>query len=54
MHPDTERLIRSEIRLRRIPLYLAVWIFIGSVVGLGLLGILGFLDKFLRSNGWIH
>ena len=54
MHPDTERLIRSEIRLRRIPLYLAVWIFIGSVVGLGLLGVLGFLDKFLRSNGWIH
>ena len=54
MHPDTERLIRSEIRLRRLPLYLAVWIFIGTVVGLGLIGSLVFLDKFLRSNGWIH
>jgi hypothetical protein len=54
MHPDTERLIRSEIRLRRLPLYLAFWIFVGSVVGPGLLGVLGFLDRFLRSNGWIH
>ena len=54
MHPDTERLIRSEICLRRLPLYLAFWIFIGSVVGLGLIGSLGFVDKLLRSNGWIH
>ena len=54
MHPDTERLIRSEIRRRRIPLYLAFWIFIGTVVGLGLIGSLGFIDKFLHSNGWIH
>lgn len=54
MHPDTERLIRSDIRLRRLPLHLAFWIFVGTVVGLGLIGSLGFLDKFLRSNGWIH
>ena len=54
MHPDTERLIRSDIRMRRLPLYLAFWIFIGTVVGLGLIGSLGFLDKFLRSNGWLH
>jgi hypothetical protein len=54
MHPDTERLIPSDIRLRRLPLYAAFWIFVGSVVGLGLLGVLGFLDRFLRSNGWIH
>ena len=45
MDPDTERLIRSDIRLRRLPLYLAFWIFIGTVVGLGLIGSLGFLDQ---------
>jgi hypothetical protein len=54
MHPDTERLIRSDIRLRRLPLYAAFWIFVGTVAGLGLIGLLGFLDRFLRSNGWIH
>ena len=54
MRPDTERLIRSDIRLRRLPLYLAFWIFVGTVVGLGLIGSLGFLDQFLRSNRWIH
>jgi hypothetical protein len=54
MRPDTERLIRSEIRLRRLPLYAAFWMFVGTVVGLALIGGLGFLDRFLRSNGWIH
>jgi hypothetical protein len=50
MHSDTERLIRSDIRLRRAPLYLLFWIFVGSIVGLGLLGGLGFLERFLRSS----
>ena len=54
MHPDTERLIRSDIRLRRLPLYAASWIFVGTVVGLGLIGVLSFFDRYLRSNGWIH
>jgi hypothetical protein len=54
MHPDTERLIRSDIRLRRLPLYVAVFVFVRTVIALGLLGCLVFLDKFLRSNGWIH
>ena len=54
MDPETERLIRSDIRLRRLPLYLAFWVFVGTVVGLGLIGCLGFLDELLRSLGWIH
>lgn len=49
MDPRTERMIRADIGLRRSPLVLALLIFIGSVVGLGLIGGLGFLARFLQS-----
>jgi hypothetical protein len=54
MDPETERLIRRDIRARWAPLFILLWIFIGTVVGLGLIGGLGFLDKFLRSNGFLN
>jgi hypothetical protein len=45
-------MIRNDIRLRWSPLIAAFWIFIGTVLGLGLIGGLGFLDRFLRTHGW--
>ena len=54
MDSRTERMIRSDIRLRRSPLYVAFWIFIGSILVGGLFGLLGFLDKFLRVHGLRH
>ena len=49
MDPRTERMIRADIGLRWSPLLLALLIFVGSVVGLGLIGGLGFLARFLQS-----
>ena len=54
MDPHTERLIRRDIRARWTPLFVLLWIFIGTVVGLGLLGLLIFLDRFLRTHGFYH
>jgi hypothetical protein len=54
MHPVTERLIRRDIRARWAPIFALAWIFIGTVFGLALIGGLGFLDKFLRSRGFLH
>ena len=54
MDPKTERMIRNDIRLRRSPLYVALWIFIGSILAGGFFGFLGFLDKFLRAHGLLH
>ena len=54
MDPKTERMIRNDIRLRRSPLYIAFWIFLGSILAGGLFGLLGFLDKFLRAHGLLH
>ena len=51
LHPETERLIRRDIRARWVPLFLLFWMFIGTVVGLGLIGCLGFLERFLRTQG---
>lgn len=54
MDQETERLIRRDIRARWAPLFILFWIFIGTVVGLGLIGCLGFVDKLLRSQSFLH
>jgi hypothetical protein len=54
MDRETERLIRRDIRARWAPLFILFWIFIGTVVGLGLIGGLGFVDKLLRSQSFLH
>jgi hypothetical protein len=54
MHRDTERMIRTDIRLRRTPFFVALFIFLGTIASFGIFGALGFLEKFLRSHGWIH
>lgn len=54
MDPRTERMIRNDIRLRRSPIFLALWLFFGSIAGFALLGGLGFLDRFLRTHGFLH
>ncbi len=54
MDPDTERLIRRDIRARWAPILILFWIFVGTVVGLGLIGLLIFFDRFLRSHGFYH
>jgi hypothetical protein len=48
MKPSTERMIRADIALRWSPLLLLLGVFIGTVVGLGLLGLLAYLAGFLR------
>ncbi|MGI9072259.1 MAG: hypothetical protein ACR2JB_13320 [Bryobacteraceae bacterium] len=50
MDPETERLIRRDIRLRWSPVVILFLIFIGTVVGLGLFGAIVFLEKFLRGQ----
>ena len=50
MDPDTERLIRRDIRGRWAPIFILFWIFIGTVVGLGLFGAIVFLERFLRGQ----
>lgn len=50
MDPETERLIRRDIRARWAPIFILFWIFIGSVIGLGLIGGLGILDHWLRTH----
>ncbi len=54
MDQRTERMIRNDIRLRWSPLIAAFWIFIAFTGGALLLGLGGFLDKFLRSHGLLH
>ncbi len=54
MDPETERLIRRDIRARWAPIFILFWIFIGTVVGLALIGGLGFLDRFVRSHGFLQ
>lgn len=54
MDPDTERLIRRDIRARWAPLFILLWIFIGTVVGLGFFGLLIFFDKFLHTHRFYH
>lgn len=54
MDPKTERMIRNDIRLRRSPLYAAFWIFISFIAVALLLGLGGFIDKFLRTHGFLH
>jgi hypothetical protein len=53
MDPETERLIRRDIRARWAPIFILFWLFIGTVVGLGLIGGLGFLERFLRTQGFL-
>lgn len=48
MKPSTERMIRADIALRWSPLVIALLIFLSTVVGLGLLGLLAFLAGNLR------
>ncbi len=50
MQPSTERLIRADIVLRRAPFLVALLVFFGTVVGLALIGALGFLARFLHSG----
>lgn len=54
MDPDTERLIRRDIRARWAPILILFWIFLGTVAGLALIGLLIFFDRFLRSHGFYH
>lgn len=53
MHPETERLIRRDIHARWAPLFILFWIFVGTVIGLGLIGGLGFLERFLRTQTFL-
>lgn len=48
MKSSTERMIRADIALRWSPLLIALLVFIGSVLGLGLIGFLAFLAGALR------
>ena len=48
MKPSTERMIRADIALRWSPLLIALVVFVGTVVGLGLIGFLAFLAGNLR------
>ena len=50
MQPVTERMIRADIVLRRAPILIALLVFFGTVFGLGLIGILAFLARFLHSG----
>jgi hypothetical protein len=52
MDPRTERLLRTDIRLRLAPIFIAFWLLIGSIVGIGLLGGLGLLIHFAKSHGF--
>lgn len=54
MDPQTERLIRRDIRARWTPIFILLCIFIGTVVGFALLGSLIFLDRLLRTHGFYH
>jgi hypothetical protein len=49
--PDTELLIRRDIRTRWAPIIVLFWIFMASVIGFGLIGSLGILRHWLRSHG---
>lgn len=49
MDPRTERMIRADIGLRWSPVLIALFVFFGSIVGLGLIGCLGFLARFLHT-----
>lgn len=54
MNPQTERLIRSDIHLRRSPIYVALFVFFGSIAGFALLGVLGYVARLLQSSGHLH
>ena len=54
MNRQTERMIRTYIRIRLVPLYFMLWLFLGSVAGFALIGALGFLDQFFRSRPFLH
>jgi hypothetical protein len=49
MDPRTERMIRNDIRLRRSPLVVLLFIFLGSMALPLLLHGAGFLDRFLQT-----
>ena len=50
MDPRMARMIRADIALRWSPLLIALAVFVGSVVGLGLIGTLAFLARFLQGG----
>lgn len=52
MDPRTEQLIRADIKARWAPVFILLWLFIGSVVGFAVLGGLGFLAHFLKARGY--
>ncbi len=54
MDLQTERLIRSDIHLRRSPIYVALFLLFGSIAGFALLGVLGYVARLLHSSGHLH
>lgn len=54
MDRETARMIRREIRYRDAPSFAGIWIILGSIISFGSVGILGWLDRLLRTHKWIH
>lgn len=54
MDRETARMIRREIRYRDAPSFAGIWIILGSIISFGSVGVLGWLDRLLRTHKWIH
>lgn len=50
MDRSTERLIRRDIRARWSPFFILLFLFLGVVVGLGMIGALAYLVRFFGSQ----
>lgn len=53
MDQQTGHMIRTDIRLRRAPFFLLVWLCAGSFIGVGLLALIAYLAG-LEHRHFIH